>query len=219
MTAWPTRRKFTEQQFLHDLTGLLSQPAHLCHAGQVRGASAACLGDGGEVQLKLHWATVVGTFADTRDLHVVKNGDRWAAGVAARERAARAAAGHSRELSALGRHLSRRRRRLGRAGCGSSARAHCRHASRGARREAWSILGELLNEDVVPASVSVNATLLSKKDQSPIATEGSFDKISHLLLPKQVTPFLITFPNVVAVRRRQHSHDAFSNLISRRPTR
>jgi hypothetical protein len=43
--------------------------------------------------------------------------------------------------------------------------------------------------------VSVTATLLSKS-QSPIATEGSFDKISHLLLPKQVTPFLIEFPNV-----------------------
>jgi hypothetical protein len=34
------------------------------------------------------------------------------------------------------------------------------------------------------------------KSQSPIATEGSFDKISHLLLPKQVTPFLIKFPGV-----------------------
>jgi hypothetical protein len=63
------------------------------------------------------------------------------------------------------------------------------------RAEGVVILGELLNEDVVPAYVSVSATLLSK-NQSPIATEGSFDKISHLLLPKQVTPFLIKFPNV-----------------------
>jgi hypothetical protein len=55
------------------------------------------------------------------------------------------------------------------------------------------VLGELLNEDVVPAYVSVKATLLGKNG-SPIATEDSFDKISHLLLPKQVTPFLITFP-------------------------
>jgi hypothetical protein len=63
------------------------------------------------------------------------------------------------------------------------------------RAEGVVILGELLNEDVVPAYVSVTATLLSKS-QSSIATEGSFDKISHLLLPKQVTPFLINFPNV-----------------------
>jgi hypothetical protein len=41
----------------------------------------------------------------------------------------------------------------------------------------------------------VKATLLGKNG-SAIATEDSFDKISHLLLPKQVTPFLITFPNV-----------------------
>jgi len=63
------------------------------------------------------------------------------------------------------------------------------------RAEGLVIVGELLNEDVVPAYVSVSATLLGK-NQSTIGTEGSFDKISHLLLPKQVTPFLINFPNV-----------------------
>ncbi len=63
------------------------------------------------------------------------------------------------------------------------------------RAEGVVILGELLNEDVVPAYVSVTATLQSK-NQTPIATEGSFDKISHILLPKQVTPFLIKFPDV-----------------------
>jgi hypothetical protein len=62
------------------------------------------------------------------------------------------------------------------------------------RADGVVILGEILNEDVVPAYVSVNATLISKS-QAPIATEGSFDKISHLLLPKQVTPFFILFPN------------------------
>jgi hypothetical protein len=63
------------------------------------------------------------------------------------------------------------------------------------RAEGVVLVGELLNEDVVPAFVSVKGTLISKS-QVPIATEGSFDKISHILLPKQVTPFLITFPNV-----------------------
>jgi hypothetical protein len=81
------------------------------------------------------------------------------------------------------------------------------------RAEGLVILGELLNEDVVPAAVSVNATLLSKKDQSPIATEGSFDKISHLLLPKQVTPFLISFPNVSLSDVGSVRMTPFSNLI------
>jgi hypothetical protein len=35
---------------------------------------------------------------------------------------------------------------------------------------------------------------LQAKNKSAIATEGSFDMISHVLLPKQVTPFLIQFP-------------------------
>jgi hypothetical protein len=57
------------------------------------------------------------------------------------------------------------------------------------------IMGELLNEDVVPAFVTVKATLLAKNGAA-IATEDSFDKISHVLLPKQVTPFLIAFHDV-----------------------
>jgi hypothetical protein len=63
------------------------------------------------------------------------------------------------------------------------------------RADGVVILGELLNEDVLPAYVSVSATLMSK-NRSQLATEDSFDKISHLLLPKQVTPFLIRFHNV-----------------------
>jgi hypothetical protein len=63
------------------------------------------------------------------------------------------------------------------------------------RADGVVILGELLNEDVVPAYVSVAATLMSKS-QTQIATEDSFDKISHVLLPKQITPFLIKFSNV-----------------------
>jgi hypothetical protein len=82
------------------------------------------------------------------------------------------------------------------------------------RAEGVVILGELLNEDVVPASVSVSATLLSKKDQSSIATEGSFDKMSHLLLPKQVTPFLINFPNVSLSDVGSIRMTPLSNLIS-----
>jgi hypothetical protein len=74
------------------------------------------------------------------------------------------------------------------------------------------ILGELLNEDVVPAYVSVTATLLSQ-NQSTIATEGSFDKISHLLLPKQVTPFLISFPDVTLSDVGSVRMKPFSTLV------
>lgn len=57
------------------------------------------------------------------------------------------------------------------------------------------VVGEILNEDTVPAHVSVNATLVGK-DGNPVGQESSFDKINHILLPKEVSPFRIDFPNV-----------------------
>jgi hypothetical protein len=57
------------------------------------------------------------------------------------------------------------------------------------------VLGEVVNEDTVPAYVNVGAVLLDKNDRE-IAQEISFDKISHTLLPKQVSPYRIDFPNI-----------------------
>ena len=57
------------------------------------------------------------------------------------------------------------------------------------------VVGEILNEDTVPAHVSVNATLIGK-DGNPIEQESSFDKINHVLLPKEVSPFRIDFANI-----------------------
>jgi hypothetical protein len=63
------------------------------------------------------------------------------------------------------------------------------------RAEGVVVLGELLNEDVIPAYVSVRATLIGKNG-AILDSEGSFDMISHTLLPKQVTPFIIHFPDI-----------------------
>lgn len=57
------------------------------------------------------------------------------------------------------------------------------------------VVGEILNEDTVPAHVSVNATLVGK-DGNTLGQESSFDKINHILLPKEVSPFRIDFPNI-----------------------
>lgn len=57
------------------------------------------------------------------------------------------------------------------------------------------ILGEIVNEDTVPGFVTVNATLLGK-DNSVLGEETSFDKMSHTLLPKEVSPFRIDFTGV-----------------------
>ena len=63
------------------------------------------------------------------------------------------------------------------------------------RPDSVVLVGEVVNEDSVPAYVNVGATLIAP-DGSEMAQESSFDKISHVLLPKQVTPYRIDFPNM-----------------------
>ncbi len=59
-----------------------------------------------------------------------------------------------------------------------------------------TILGEIVNEDTVPAFVAVSA-FLTGKDGRQLGEESSFDKISHTLLPKEVSPFRIDFPDTL----------------------
>lgn len=71
------------------------------------------------------------------------------------------------------------------------------------------ILGEITNEDTVPAFVTVGANLLGQ-DGNTVAQESSFDKISHTLLPKEISPFRIDFPkmklaNVKSVRMQPNA--------------
>ncbi|HZQ23027.1 MAG TPA: hypothetical protein VFA89_09520 [Terriglobales bacterium] len=74
------------------------------------------------------------------------------------------------------------------------------------------ILGEIENEDTVPAYVNVNATLLDQ-NQNPLSQEGSFDKISHTLLPKQVSPYRIDFPGVKLSQVKSVRMDSKAMLI------
>ena len=63
------------------------------------------------------------------------------------------------------------------------------------RPDSVVLVGEVVNEDSVPAYVNVGATLLDANGNE-MAQESSFDKISHTLLPKQVSPYRIDFPNM-----------------------
>jgi hypothetical protein len=57
------------------------------------------------------------------------------------------------------------------------------------------VMGEVVNEDTIPAFVNVNAALVDANG-NPIDEESSFDKILHVLLPKQVSPYRIDFPGI-----------------------
>jgi hypothetical protein len=74
------------------------------------------------------------------------------------------------------------------------------------------VLGEIVNEDTVPAFVDVNATLLDAQG-NPLAQESSFDKISHTLLPAGVSPYRIDFPGMKLDRVKSVRMDAKALLV------
>jgi hypothetical protein len=57
------------------------------------------------------------------------------------------------------------------------------------------VMGEVRNEDTVPGFVSVGAALLGKNGET-LAEETSFDKVSHTLLPSEISPYRIDFPKI-----------------------
>ena len=74
------------------------------------------------------------------------------------------------------------------------------------------VMGEVVNEDTIPAFVNVNATLVDASG-SAIDDESSFDKILHVLLPKQVTPYRFDFPHVSLGKVKNVRMDVKATLV------
>jgi hypothetical protein len=189
------KAEFTEPEFEHDLIGY--QPSLRTDA-KLEGVDVRPLhetADDAEVEMRLHWSSVVGPFVDQRQLHLVKDGDLWKVDWPLVKETV--VPPQVIPVNYLRWDVIYR-------GPGDDWGAqdvetpHIRvvdmHPVQ--RAEGVVVLGELLNEDVVPAFVSVKATLIGK-DGKTLGSEGSFDKIDSTLLPKQVTPFLINFPNMM----------------------
>ncbi len=188
------KAEFTESQFVHDLNGYaLSLRTYATLDGfEVQPLHQSA--NEAELAMKLRWSTVVGTFQDTRDLHLTKTGNQWAV--------------HwplvpEQHVPPQVFAVNYLRWDVIYSGSGDDWGAqdvegpHVRIVDMHPvnRADGVVVMGELLNEDVVPAFVSVRATLLAKNG-SVLDSEGTFDMISHTLLPKQVTPFIIRFPGV-----------------------
>jgi hypothetical protein len=205
------KAQFTQTDFVHDLTGAYPNLRTYAPLEKFETRPMHESDSEAEYQLKLHWATVVGDAVSTRDVHVVRNGSDWQVEWPVTKEAA---------LPPQVIPVNYLRWDVIYRGAGDDWASqdvdapHVRiidmHPVQ--RADGLVILGELLNEDVVPAYVAVNATLVNKSQQ-PIATEGSFDKISHLLLPKAVTPFLIKFPDVQLSSVGSVQMHPFSQLI------
>jgi hypothetical protein len=206
------KAEFTEAEFVHDLTGYaLSLRTYATLDGfEVKPLHQSA--NDAEVAMKLRWSTVVGTFYDTRDLHLTRSGDHW--GVMWPLVPQQHVPPQVIPVNYL-------RWDVIYSGAGDDWGAqdveapHVRIVDMHPvhRADGVVVMGELLNEDVVPAFVSVRATLLGK-DGSTLASEGTFDMISHTLLPKQVTPFIISYPGIDLSQVGSIHMDPISVLVS-----
>jgi hypothetical protein len=187
------KAEFSEQEFQHDITGFRPSLRTDARLENVDVRPLHETADDANVEMRLHWSSVVGPFEDTRELHLVKDGDTWRVDWPLVKETV--VPPQVIPVNYLRWDVIYR-------GPGDDWGAqdvespHIRvvdmHPVQ--RAEGVVVLGELLNEDVVPAFVSVKATLIGK-DGKTMGSEGSFDKICSTLLPKQVTPFFINFPD------------------------
>jgi hypothetical protein len=180
--------------FTRDLTG---KDGSLRTYSALAGINTKALNESDDeatVRANLEWSTAVGAFYDTRDLKVVKDGGEWRV------------LWPSEKIPNLPPQVipvNYLRWDIIRRGAEDDWGAQNAEAPRvriismnAIEKDGGTIvLGEIVNEDTVPGFVSVNATLLGQ-DGSTLGEESSFDKISHVLLPKEVSPFRVDFPGV-----------------------
>lgn len=146
------------------------------------------------VRANMEWSTAVGAFYDVRDVNVVREGNSWKViwPVAKQPKVPPQVI----PVNYLRWDIINR-------GSGDDWGAQNAEAPRvritsmnAIERDGGTVvLGEIVNEDTVPGFVAVGATLVGKNGNT-LGEEESFDKISHVLLPKEVSPFRIDFPGV-----------------------
>ncbi len=138
------------------------------------------------VRATLEYATAVGASYDTRDLKVVKEGDNWKVEWPLQKEAKvppQVIQSNYLRWDVITRGSSDDW------GAQNVEAPRVRIVSMNAIPQGNNtiIVGEIENEDTVPGFVSVSATLTGK-DGNVLGEESSFDKISHTLLPKEISP-------------------------------
>ena len=146
------------------------------------------------VRATLEYATAVGAFYDTRDLKVVKEGDSWKVDWPV-VKEAKVPPQVIQENYLRWDVITRGSDDDWGAQNVEAPRVRIVSMNAIPNDNSTIIVGEIENEDTVPGFVSVGATLVGK-DGNVLGEETSFDKISHTLLPKEISPFRIDFPGV-----------------------
>ncbi len=149
-----------------------------------------------KVRTELQWSTAVGALAESRDLEVVKEDGRWRViwNVAPQPVMQSSAV----ETNYLRWDIVQPRGGDSGDEWGAqnieSPRMDIVSMNAVERDGSVTVMGEVVNLDTVPGFITVSAELVGQ-DGKVMASETSFDKISHTLLPKEVSPFRIDFPN------------------------
>jgi hypothetical protein len=164
-----------------------------------------------QMRARLHWSTPVGPVDDVRDFHLAHRGDIWK--VIWDEKPVPNVPAQIVPVNYLRWDLV-----SGNAadewGSHNVDAPHVRIVSMNAvdSAEGAVVMGEVVNEDTIPAFVNVNATLVDGSG-SAIDDESSFDKILHVLLPKQVSPYRIDFPHVSLSKVKNVRMDVKATLV------
>ncbi|HET7873105.1 MAG TPA: hypothetical protein VFL42_11380 [Terriglobales bacterium] len=183
-----------QQNFTRDLTG---RDGSLRTYSQLESFNTRPLHESDNdavVRTQLKYSTALGAFYDTRDLKVVKDGGQWKVVWNAEKRPAvppQVIPVNYLRWDVIWRGPGDDW------GAQNVENPRVRILSMNPVQQAngVTLLGEVVNEDTVPAFVSVGATLVGK-DGRDLAQESSFDKTSHVLLPKEVSPYRIDFPGI-----------------------
>jgi hypothetical protein len=164
-----------------------------------------------QMRVRLHWSTPVGPMEEVRDFHLVHRGDKWE--VMWDQLPVPNVPSQVIPVNYLRWDLVQ-----GSAGeqWGSNNvdAPHVRIVSMNAvdSAEGAVVMGEVVNEDTIPAFVNVQATLVDAVGNA-IDDESSFDKILHVLLPKQVSPYRIDFPKVSLNKVKNVHIDVKATLV------
>jgi hypothetical protein len=206
-----TNNTLKQQDFVQEWTGANGGLRTFSNLEKYEARPLHATNSDAQMRVRLHWTTPVGPVEEVRDFHLAHRGDHW--NIIWDETPPPSVPAQVVPVNYL-------RWDLVSGGAGDEWGSHnidaphVRIVSMNAvdSAEGSVVMGEVVNEDTIPAFVNVNATLVDGSG-SAIDDESSFDKILHVLLPKQVSPYRIDFPHVSLSKVKNVRMDVKATLV------
>jgi hypothetical protein len=207
-----TSQALTEKEFVQEWTGATGGLRSFSTLENYDARPLHATDSDAQMRVQLHWSTPVGPVEDVRDFHLAKRGDQWK--IVWNEAPLPNVPAEVVPVNYLRWDLVTGTASGGEWGSHNVDSPRVRIISMNAvdSAEGAVVMGEVVNEDTIPAFVNVNATLVDAAG-NVIDDETSFDKILHVLLPKQVSPYRIDFPNITLKKVKNVRIDTKATLV------